>query len=296
LSTLLLVILLSRPAAGYCRNTTCGQDRDTCQVAAHRLDPELCESSAEGCCVVVEWKQPCISFSLDTSNLRPAEVEEKLDIVTSAFETWTKVRCAETGDQPIIGLEHEFGAVLCGHAEYNAQQGNANIITFRDDWPYDPTELARTTTTWHDTTGELFDADIEVNTEWDFATSLEDVREDRPDLKSVLVHEAGHFLGIAHSDSAAAVMIRKYEDNANYRTLRGDDVEAVCAIYARSRGVTTCNYSPRNGFSAECAFDPGSGGWCTAAPARLPGRGAHLALFAGTLLAAAALRRHRRDR
>jgi hypothetical protein len=237
----------------------------------------------------VIWHRPCVSFSLDTSNLRPNQVSDIRATVTRAFATWTNTTCPGTRRRPAIALEDHFGPVLCGHAEYNSEQGNANVITFRNDWPYDPDELGHTVVTYLVESGELVDADIEMNADV--------FPEAGYDLQSVLTHEAGHFLGIAHTDKVGlSIMPTRYFDpDRLYHALGPDDIDALCALYATKVDDSACDFAPVNGFAAECAFDPGSGGWCAAQPAGLPARGAHLACFVGALgIAAAALRRRRR--
>jgi hypothetical protein len=285
-------------ASAFCRTTTCrtsgaeGEgENNTCQLPPERTDPD-CQKD---CCRPVFWKRPCVSFSLDTSNLRSEQVGPIRDILTAAFETWTKrARCPGTSQRPAIDVKDHFGPVLCGHAEYNSTQGNANIITFRKNWPYDPLELGHTVVTYLTATGELVDADIEMNADYKFTTELPTVEND---LQSVLTHEIGHFLGISHTTEAPSMSIMQTGYNAGdeLRALRPDDLDALCDLYSTKVDATAfCEWAPPNGFVAECAFDPSSGGWCAAEPVRLPGRGANLALFVCALVAAAALRRRRR--
>lgn len=293
-AAVLLLTGLHGSAAAYCRTTTCsdeaipgGLEMNSCQVDPDRLGPN-CE--AGNCCLVVIWRTPCVSFSIDTSTLRPDQVDEIRATVTRAFKTWMSTPCPGTRQPPVLTLRDAFGPVLCGHAEYNSNQGNANIITFRKDWPYDPIELGHTVVTYIPSSGEIVDADIEMNADADFT-------ETGFDLESVLTHEAGHFLGISHTDKPGlSIMPRIYEDpSERYRALRPDDIDALCAMYeTKVVEDAVCDFTPRKGFVAECAFDPSSGGWCAARPARLPDQQENLAWFAGLLGAAAALRRRRR--
>lgn len=294
----LLLGALEGRASAFCRTTTCsregaltGVENNTCQVSAERTDP----GCKVNCCRPVIWKRPCVSFSLDTSNLRTEQVGAIRDIVTTAFETWTSARCPGTSQPPAITLRDSFGPVLCGHAEYNSTQGNANIITFRKNWPYDPDELGHTVVTYLTATGELVDADIEMNADYEFTTELPTIEND---LQSVLTHEIGHFLGISHTTEASSLSIMQTRYNAGdvLRALRPDDLDALCDLYStKVDAAAVCDFAPQNGFVAECAFDPSSGGWCSAEPVRLPGRGANLALFVCVLVAAAALRRRSRE-
>jgi len=285
----LVLAALEGSAHAYCRTRTCNPQRDLCSA-----DP-LTSCVTTG--LETAWRRPCLSFSLDTSNLRLNQVDPILQIVTRAFETWTSVQCPTTNEPPHLTFRHEWGPVLCGHVEYNSAQGNANVVTFRNEWPYfgAGNELGRTTVTYSIDTGEILDADIEINNEIEFSTA-DEVPAASFDLQSVLTHEIGHFLGLAHSNAGETVMLVEYREGSNYRSLRADDIDAVCDIYGPLDPSSICDFAPVNGFSAECAFDPGSGGWCSAEPSRLPGRGAHLALFVGIVLGAVVLRRRNRRR
>ena len=58
------------------------------------------------------------------------------------------------------------GPVECDQVQYNQDQPNQHVIIFRDDvWPYDDSNntLALTTVTFDPDTGELYDADMEIN-------------------------------------------------------------------------------------------------------------------------------------
>jgi len=282
LAGVLFVLLAPGAAHAYCRTTTCGEDKSTCE-----------QSQAE--CLPVAWQQRCISYSLDTSNLQLGDIARELRVIERAAEPWMTALCPETGEAPRITLSHEWGTALCAHIEYNSTQSNANVITFLPVWPYEEIEgikgleLGRTTATYNLETAEILDADIEINDE--AGLSREEVTPDGEfDLQSVLTHEIGHFLGIAHTNVDESVMIEAGQPDETDRTLRADDISAICAVYAQPSPLS-CDFTPKNGFTAECAFDPSSGGWCAAEPGRLPGRGAHLAIFVVGLAALAALRR-----
>src|SRR6185436_12882868 len=89
--------------------------------------------------------------------------------------------------------------------------------------------IALTTVTYDTEKGDIFDADIEINAAKvdgvvvnNFTTSDTDVD---IDLLSVLTHEAGHFLGIAHSGVSDATMYPQYAPgNTALRDLTDDDV------------------------------------------------------------------------
>ena len=101
---------------------------------------------------------------------------------------------------PSIQLDDAFGPVGCKESEYNQGDGNANIILFRDtSWPYDGAShvLALTTVSFGVKSGQIVDVDIEVNSTVHLGVNEDP--EGNYDLQSILTHEVGHFLGLAHS-------------------------------------------------------------------------------------------------
>src|SRR6185436_4346321 len=106
-----------------------------------------------------------------------------------------------------------LGPATCTEVLYNQNGPNQNVIVFRDDkWPYsDPNNtLGLTTVTFNADTGEIYDADMELNaTAKNLSTSVA-VPANGFDLLSVVTHEAGHFLGLAHATSATSTMYASY--------------------------------------------------------------------------------------
>jgi hypothetical protein len=158
----------------------------------------------------------------------------------------------------------ERAPVECHKSEYNQNGPNVNVVLFQDDnWIYRGIDgtLAKTSVTFN-TDGVILDADIEVNS----ASNELTVGTDTPkyDLQSILTHEIGHFIGIAHSPNESAVMYFSYNPGTIARTLQPDDVAAICAIYP-STNQQVCNAEPRNGFNPTCD-DEISAGPCAVAP------------------------------
>jgi hypothetical protein len=73
------------------------------------------------------------------------------------------------------------------------------------------------------------------------------------DLESIVTHEAGHFLGLAHSQVPAATMYAAYSPHSiNIRSLDADDEDAVCSLFP-PKGTPSCPApEPRYGFSRFC--------------------------------------------
>ncbi len=223
----------------------------------------------------MEWKRSCVSFSVQSDGSRFAAYPDAEELVRQALAAWQDVTCGgPEGGHPSILLNDAFGPVACKEQEYNTGQGNANIILFHDtSWPYkDPGALALTTVTFDVTTGEIFDADLEVNSTATLSLDTP-VLPGHFDLLSILTHESGHFLGLAHSREPGSVMRATYAPGTDdLRNLGADDVSGICTIYPPEKPMTACDFTPRYGFSADCSMAANAGRGCSLAP-HAPGSG-----------------------
>src|SRR5262249_20724376 len=137
-----------------------------------------CEAPPNGCVtegVPLYWPDTCISYSMQKDASDVADLQTATDVADLAFSAWESVICPGTGVAPYFKMERTE-PVACANHEFNDQTssygGNANIIVFRDtEWTAtkDPHTLALTTVTYNKSTGEIFDADIEVNSHVQFA-------------------------------------------------------------------------------------------------------------------------------
>lgn len=246
----LVALLSSAPAFAYCRTTTC--------------DPQTeCDYDARGCTDVglpLAWKSGCVPYSVHkkASPARNIDYDEVHEITERAFERWTRANC--DGDTPSLAVR-DMSPANCSEPEYNSNDPNANVIMFRDsNWPYAGASatLALTTITFNYETGEIFDADIEVNSFKTPLTTSDSVV--NFDLESIITHEAGHFLGLSHSHIPSATMFVEYaHGDLSFRDLESDDEEGICAAYPPNRQVSNKACAPRHGFSPDCAEPEDSG-------------------------------------
>lgn len=284
--------LPARAEAGtFCRSTSCGEPLCSGPGEAPFEDPS---------CPPLRWARTCVGISVQKNASRFFPLELATELVQKAFSAWTGAECA-SGDRPRLFVE-DMGPVACDALEYNRTAGNANIVIFRDGvWPHGSTSghLGLTTVTFDTKTGEILDADIEINSSINGAegTPTDEGRRITVtdegadfDLLSILTHEAGHFLGLGHDldeDSgdpdtmASTYGGRDDADSLALRSLEPDDVEAICAVYDPLAGppVEACdNPLPRHGFSPECVAEQTEGS-CAFAPSfpSRPGRAALLA-------------------
>jgi hypothetical protein len=289
------------PAAAhaYCRTTT--------QPVPANYSP------SRGCFtdgLYLFWRNACVSYSLNQSGSRTVPYDAAKQVIDNAFATWQAATCAD-GYAPGITAS-DIGPSSCTEVRYNADGPNQNLIVFRDDgWPYsDPNNtLGLTTVTFNAETGEIYDADMEINSSGKNLSYSDRVPTNGYDLSSVVTHEAGHFFGLAHATDPRATMYASYKPGTSaLRTLSPDDVAGICAVYpnATTRTVSAtvsanetivadqCDPSPRHGFTAQCAAQKGSNGICAFAAPRPTGSA--WASSATVLVAAASIFAARRRR
>jgi hypothetical protein len=253
LAAALAVLLGGRLAGAYCRAAACPPETPGGSTQGQRCTP----AAPGDCGIPLQWRQPCISFSVQQDASRQVDYATADRVITQAFATWAAVDCG--GGHPSIQVL-DFSPVECTLVEYNQHAGNANILVFRDDhWPHDTSGggvdiLALTTVTYDVDTGDIYDADIEVNTASNTFSTTETPGPMDDDLLSVLTHETGHFLGLAHTQTYPATMFPDYLPGTDgLRTLRADDEEAICAVYPVGRQAEgMCTGIPRHGFASEC--------------------------------------------
>jgi hypothetical protein len=275
------LLFVSGEASAFCRSSTCRSTAD-----------KECETDDNGCPSTgakLYWPTSCVSYAtnkLGTQDLDPADTRA---VIKKCFQAWSEVPCADGKPASITFQERE--PVSCKKSQYNKDGPNVNVILFQDDdWKYRGIDgtLAKTSVTYNDDTGEIYDADIEVNTANNTVTITDDPKHIEYDLQAILTHEVGHFIGIAHSPVPDAVMYATYNPGStSQRKLTPDDVEAACTIYPPNSGVP-CNVEPKGGFSATCD-DPQSSGICSLATIGTAGAGADASWGIFGLVASAGL-------
>ncbi|MGA8893646.1 MAG: matrixin family metalloprotease [Anaeromyxobacteraceae bacterium] len=204
--------------------------------------------------------------------------------VRRSFETWsaastpgTSIRCTDvdlayeglstlfaTGNDGVNRVVIRRGPCTGEHAvvpDGDPCRAEGTCADRYDCWEHDHL-LAVTTTTYRVSTGELLDADIEV----DAATITDDDRGfvftcvDPPaptcsasvtsgciamDLQNTVTHEVGHFLGFAHSEERASTMYaRASAGETRKRRLSADAAQSTCSVYPAGVPGYPCSTAP----------------------------------------------------
>ena len=296
----------SNGASAFCRMTTEGEAQVGEQPCIEKGEP-------------LEWRRACLSYAIDNRGSRwmsDADIEEAVDL---AFEQWENADC---GGEPPNLIFKPLQPSNCQRAEYNCE-GNVNTIAFLEPWSdpcadrggYDPDAFA-VTIVWHNTaTGEILDADMMINDTpaGDFSAggpyancpptgcpSGTGVSPGPADLRNIVTHEIGHFIGIGHSDIAEATMFASASrESVDKRSLAPDDIAAVCTIYPPGDLDQSCDAAPLGGLELDCeqkacttgsCSSTSSSGGCSAGG---PPNEAPWALVLATLLGLSVLRRRR---
>jgi MYXO-CTERM domain-containing protein len=287
-TALALAALAPLTASAYCRTASCPGNITGTQCTP--ADPEDCEGGH-----ALFWGKPCVTYSIQEGASDQVTLAATEQVFAKAFEAWLTAPCAG-GGSPRMEVTY-MGPVPCDLHEYNQEKANANIFTYRDDgWPHQGggSTLALTTVTYNLDTGEIYDADMELNS----AIAQFTVSDTGAvyDLQSIATHEVGHFLGLAHTTVEGATMESDYMPGSlTLRDLDADDIAGICAIYPPG-DVGTCDPTPRHGYSPDCAADQPEDEvvdqGCTCATTS-SGRGAGSAAIVALGLGALALARRR---
>lgn len=196
--------------------------------------------------------------AVDTSeDVPPTAVQTALD---ASIASWN----AASGDCSDLALVDEGYPTTLGTNLSGAPVDHQNRIVWRHDrWLADPDALALATVVYRRSTGEIQDADIDLNGVHHLFTTTDDPAAADNDVQNTLTHELGHLIGLEHvSDPQATMYDLAPPGDLDKRTLSDDEVEAVCFIYPEGRLSPTAPRLPGSGLSNGCAVGgagPGPG-------------------------------------
>jgi hypothetical protein len=228
----LVVTALPRPAQAFCQTHTC-----------EFSGTQMCTwDAAAGCWTggaVAHWDTSCIDYAVqvDGSKEEGISASALANVLQSGFQIWSDAVCGP-GLSPELTATYR-GTTSCDRVEFNCGAGpdNDHIVMFRDGGSDLPeTTIALSTIIANTNTGEILDVDIEINSQ-DFDFYLDDSQvtpsgrasgrsNGAHDLRLVLNHELGHFLGLSHTLEQGALMRAAY-DGFDRNPAR-DDIAGIC--------------------------------------------------------------------
>lgn len=261
-----VALTASIDARAYCRATTCDPNQG-----------EQCDRNDEGCVRTgagLRWRTLPIPYRFDRRGTEKLDEARAREAVRRAFDHWSSVEC--NGERTSLAFVE--GDDLAGPSD-------AFAIHFDDEsWDHDDRQdesLALTNQRYGKNTGLIDFADIEINTATVPFTL--DGNEAGIDLETVVTHEVGHYIGLAHSTSEGSIMAPRYcqgQSACGQPALSDDDRAAVCILYPPAH--------PGGGGEGHLAPVPAASGGCSiSAPAATDARAWVLALATLTTLALA---------
>jgi hypothetical protein len=238
-------------AHAYCIATTVAPKFEHC--------PATCVN--EG--VPQHWATLHLTYIFNQRSFPDLTNDELRSVFVRAFEPWQQVDC----DGAPLGFRIEQ-RVGTSRLEVGPRQDepNDNVIMYfpPEEWSeqgLSPSAFALTTIFYKHHSGVIIGADMYFNGgQGPFILCADDGCSDpeKSDLLNLATHEAGHFLGLAHSDDPESTMYCSADQGEiKKRSLSADDRAGLCALY----GSENLPGMPAYGYTCALAERPHSHTW-----------------------------------
>ncbi|MFW6058128.1 MAG: matrixin family metalloprotease [Persicimonas sp.] len=248
--------------------------------------------------MAVHWNTRCVDYEMSQKGSQniideskgSVELEDLRDEVRRSFAAWTAVDCSD-----MTLVDGGLSDVQKSSTESVENSDDTNLVIWRDDSWSDVASanaFALTSVTFNPESGVIVDADIEFNTEMYDYSITDEPPSNHVDLRNTMTHEAGHFIGLDHTDVTEATMFATAPlGETDKRNLHHDDIEGICRTYP-STNASHADCDGFYGFPEDGQDDYDSERGCASGGGGLPGSASLiLVTLMGSILASRKRRR-----
>jgi hypothetical protein len=233
------------------------------------------------------WNQNAITFHQDTLGNPENAGDTEFTAISDSFATWqaqldfcgsikffegerTSRRRAVysedgLGQQNVVLFRHKTCAAVPQSDECWADIMCNNVYDCWGGEGYRPGTIALTTTTFDLNTGQILDADIELNSEAFVFTTVNAPKCSPPvvpvsqnciasDIQNTMTHEVGHLLGLDHALDTNSTM---YESaplgEIDKRFLDSDSKQFICDVYPKNSTYPVASMDSAIGSAVGCS-------------------------------------------
>jgi hypothetical protein len=199
------------------------------------------------------WAPPA-PYQLNSAGSADLPIATLEPIVQRAFEDWTRVSCGTS-------LTVAYGGLTSARADVATYDGISVVSWVESGWRHGSGAIGVTAPKWSGTIGE---ADMELNGQ-NYTWIEGSGSGSRVNAYSIVLHEAGHYLGLGHTTDASATMYYAY--SGGIMTLHGDDATGICSLYPGGSTPTDCTTTGcptgQTCTGGTCVTPTGDGGVCS---------------------------------
>ena len=159
------------------------------------------------------WPDARVAWAYNPTG-KPASLASERDAIAAAASSWNAAGAFVFADA---------GATSAGTGGCHGATDGVNTL----GWANQDGSVLAITCGWY-SGNRSTEFDMEIDPDWDWTTGSGRIG---VDVQSVILHEFGHALGLAHSDDPNAVMYSTYLMGTLRRELASDDVAAITAMY-----------------------------------------------------------------